>query len=187
MYKITREQASEELNMSTRSIDRYIRSGKLRSKKEWKIVYIHQSDIEKLQWKNSHQEIIVKDKNIKKTSSWFEKKEIIPQSHNSHLDQVYYDLKNELKEKDFEIKKLNIEIGKMQEIVKNSISLIDYKKSHFLLEESKSGLTIELEQIKKELEKKEGEIKEERKLNYIMITVTCILFFIILWIWFIKI
>lgn len=46
MYQVTREEASSMLNLSTRSIDRYIRSGKLRSKKEGKIVYIHQEDID---------------------------------------------------------------------------------------------------------------------------------------------
>jgi predicted site-specific integrase-resolvase len=34
MYKLTRKEASELLNMSTRSIDRYIKSGKIRIKKD---------------------------------------------------------------------------------------------------------------------------------------------------------
>jgi excisionase family DNA binding protein len=40
MYKYTRQEAAEMLNISTRSVDRYIKSGKLRSKKEGKIVFV---------------------------------------------------------------------------------------------------------------------------------------------------
>jgi predicted site-specific integrase-resolvase len=41
MYNITRADAAEKLGVSTRSVDRYVKSGKLRSKKEGKIIYIH--------------------------------------------------------------------------------------------------------------------------------------------------
>ena len=62
MYKLTREEASNLLNISTRSIDRYIRSWKLRAKKDWKIVYIHQDDVDNfLWWNTSKQEILTKD------------------------------------------------------------------------------------------------------------------------------
>lgn len=62
MYKITREEAAIKLNISTRSIDRYIRAWKLRSKKEWKIVYINEDDINNFLWIwTKKQEIIVWD------------------------------------------------------------------------------------------------------------------------------
>ncbi|MGB2110758.1 MAG: helix-turn-helix domain-containing protein [Patescibacteria group bacterium] len=48
MYKYTRQEASEMLGISTRSVDRYIKSGKLRSKKDGKIVYVKGSDVEAL-------------------------------------------------------------------------------------------------------------------------------------------
>jgi excisionase family DNA binding protein len=40
MYKYTRQEAADMLGISTRSVDRYIKSGKLRSKKDGKIVYV---------------------------------------------------------------------------------------------------------------------------------------------------
>jgi excisionase family DNA binding protein len=48
MYTITRQEAAEVLNISTRSIDRYIRAGKLRSMKDGKIIYINDKDIQNL-------------------------------------------------------------------------------------------------------------------------------------------
>ena len=45
MYKLTRKEAAELLNISTRSIDRYIKSGKIRTKKDWKVVCVNDEDI----------------------------------------------------------------------------------------------------------------------------------------------
>lgn len=188
MYNVTREQAAIELNMSTRSIDRYIRSGKLRSKKEGKIVYIHADDIGNFWWNTRKQEVIIPQAKEKKSS--FESREISTQIDNNgqeNLFVIYQDLKSEIKQKDEEIKKLNQDIWRMQEVVKNSISMIEYKKSHFLLEESKNGLSQELQQVKKELEQKTKEIKEERTLNYIMIWVTCVIFIMMVILWIVKI
>lgn len=67
MYKLTRQEAAEELNISTRSIDRYIKSWKLRAKKQWKIVYIHSQDIENMLWKwKTKQEVIIDNSSSKK-------------------------------------------------------------------------------------------------------------------------
>ena len=46
-------------------------------------------------------------------------------------------LKEEIDKKDNEIKDLTFKIGKMEEVVKSSISVIEFKKNQYLLEESK--------------------------------------------------
>jgi|TARA_Y100001960_G_C14570249_1_gene775477 excisionase family DNA binding protein len=48
MYKYTRQEVAEKLNISTRSVDRYIKAGKLRAKKDGKVVYVKGSDVEAL-------------------------------------------------------------------------------------------------------------------------------------------
>ena len=48
MYTLTRQNTADKLDISTRSVDRYIKSGKLRSKKEGKIIYIHARDVANL-------------------------------------------------------------------------------------------------------------------------------------------
>ena len=75
MYTYTRQDAADLLWISTRSIDRYIKSGKLRSKKEWKIVYVNDDDIKNLSWwQDSKQEII--DKKPEKKTNWSERNKI---------------------------------------------------------------------------------------------------------------
>ena len=50
MYTYTRQDVAELLWISTRSVDRYIKAWKLRSKKEWKIVYVNNEDVKNLWW-----------------------------------------------------------------------------------------------------------------------------------------
>ena len=92
-----------------------------------------------------------------------------------------------MRQKDEELKDMSMKIGKMEEVVKNSISMIEYKKTQFLLEESKNSLAIDLESTKKDLETKEGLLKEEKKLNYILIIVCVLLFLALVVIWLVKI
>jgi hypothetical protein len=75
----------------------------------------------------------------------------------------------------------------MEEIVKNSISIIEFKKSQFLLEESKNSVVIDLENTKKELDEKTKEINNEKKLNYILLSTLILFIIILLIIWFVKI
>jgi uncharacterized membrane protein YgaE (UPF0421/DUF939 family) len=71
---------------------------------------------------------------------------------------------------------LSIRLGSAEEIAKNSVSLIDYKKSQFLLEESKSNLNqaiIDLESDKEQLEKKIN----YQKVNNVILLVALIFVF----------
>lgn len=186
MYNITREQAADMLNISTRSIDRYIKAWKLRSKKDWKIVYIHGNDIDNFLNPSSKQEIIIWNTNQKEEINSSDIV-LVNSENNSTTFKIYEDLKEQIREKDEEIKNLNFQIWKMEEVVKNSISMVEFKKTQFLLEESKNSLSTDLEWAKKELEEKKKEIEKERKLNYVLISFL-VVFIILLWlIWFIKI
>ena len=65
MYNLTRQDAAEKLNISTRSIDRYIKSWKVRAKKDGKVVYVSESDIENLLSGGSvKQEVIYEKKDM---------------------------------------------------------------------------------------------------------------------------
>ncbi|MDP5039177.1 MAG: helix-turn-helix domain-containing protein [Candidatus Gracilibacteria bacterium] len=183
MYKITRDEASLLLNLSTRSIDRYIKSGKLRSKKDGKIVYIHQDDIDNFLGSNKNkQEVIVKENIVVE-----EKKPVKKEVNNEMVNFIYQDLKSEIEKKDEEIKNLSVENGKLQEMIKSSISLIEFKKTQFLLEESKNGAITNLENTKKELTEKLQELNDEKKLNYILTITVVVLIILLIIIWVITI
>lgn len=178
MYKYTRQEVAEKLNISTRSVDRYIKAWKLRAKKDGKVVYVKGSDVEALLWGTSiKQEVIVpktETKSIHVESS--ESKSVsIPSEVNQTLDNIYGDLRTQIQEKDWKIQELSVKLGKYEEVVKNSVSLIEFKKSQFLLDESKTYLTNEVEDLKIEKERLGGELRSEKKTNLILVVFVVIL------------
>lgn len=135
MYNITRQQAAEILSISTRSVDRYIKSGKLRAKKEGKIIYIHESDIRTLGGNAEKKQEVIIPKETPKTQP---SQTPSPSTEISgSLEKIYVDLRSEIQKKDHLIQNLSLQLGEAKEIAKNSISLVEFKKSQFLLEESK--------------------------------------------------
>ena len=197
MYTITRQDASEILWVSTRSVDRYIKSGKLRSKKEWKIIYIPSKDIENIsgQTNDRKQEVIMPKE---KTESYSESKknfqtpppqsnEIMDAQSRATLEKIYLDLRGEIQTKDKATQDLSIRLGQAQEIAKNSVSLVEFKKSQFLLEESKGHLSWENNSLKEKTEELSQKLKYEKTTNYLLIGF-CVILVIALWLlWFVKI
>ena len=198
MYNITRQEAAEKLSVSTRSIDRYVKAGKLRSKKEGKIIYIHSVDIENLSGNANDKkpEVIMPKERVSYTESksytaqetpQTQSNEVMDPSSRATLEKIYLDLRSEIKTKDKAIQDLSIRLGQAQEVAKNSVSLIEFKKSQFLLEESKGHIASENAELKQVSTTLKEKLKYEKTTNYILIAF-CVMLVIALWIlWFIKI
>jgi len=184
MYNLTRQDAAEKLNISTRSIDRYIKSWKVRAKKDGKVVFVSETDIENLlSWGSVKQEVIYEKQNM-------EEKNIVKHDSSAAtwtLEKIYEDLRWEIQKKDEIIQTLSIRVWKSEEVAKNSVSLIDFKKSQFLLEESKGSLHKEIEDIEKEKNNLKRELKYEKTTNIILIVFVILLLAIAGTIWFVKI
>ncbi len=181
MYTLTRQEVAEKLNISTRSVDRYIKSWKLRSKKDWKIVYVNDEDVKNLSWEwEKKQEVIVNTKPKKEK----ETKEVKTTENQAWtLWMIYKDLKEEIQKKDQLIQTLAMRVWKAEEVAKNSVSLIDFKKSQFLLEESKDSLNKELSKIESEKSKLAGELKYEKTNNKLLIFFVIVLIIIVWVVW----
>jgi len=190
MYKLTRQEVANKLSISTRSVDRYIKAWKLRSKKEWKVVYINQNDVINLMWGWNTNQVIYKQKEEIKP-----KKEEKVVKITKHWDEgtawtlweIYKDLKQEIQKKDTLIQNLAMRVGKAEEVAKNSVTLIDFKKSQYLLEESKENVNKELDETVKEKEKLEVALKYEKTSNLILIVFVVLLLAVAWIIWFMKI
>ena len=185
-YNLTRQEVAKILDISTRSVDRYIRSGKLRSKKKWKIVFINQNDVENLKLGNNknHEFIISKKPQIiDNNTSRNNNLEIYWGLQNVTLDMIYEDLRDEIKRKDEIIQQISIKLWKSEEITKNSVSLVEFKKSQFLLEESKWHLNNEVQKLKEEKKDLEKDLGYKKTTNLVLIIFMLILliFCFILW------
>lgn len=185
MYNLTRQEAADLLKMSTRNIDRYIKSGKIRHKKEGKTILVNSDDVNKMLWWNKiNQEIIVNKKEVKEETS----KDIVVKTENSRqVDFIYTDLKKIIEEKDRKIENLTYTIAKVEENLKNSITMVEFKKSQFLLEQSRESLEKDLEMEKKKNEELEVKIKKENKMSMIFVSVAIVALILLVIVWFIKV
>ncbi len=191
MYDLTRQEVADKLNISTRSVDRYIKAWKLRSKKDWKVVYVNNDDIENIMWTWDYQQEIIVEKKVNSNiqDDIQEKKVIVKNNENINwtLTSIYKDLKEEIQKKDQLIQTLAMRVWKAEEVAKNSVSLIDFKKSQYLLEESKEYLDKELNQLIKEKEKLEKDLKYEKTSNILLIIFVVILLAIAWTVWYMQI
>ena len=142
-----------------------------------------------ISWGSVKQEIIVEKKQATNNEQFFSSsKEVdFPSNNKNVLDEVYDDLRNEIKEKDLIIRELSIRVWRSEEIAKNSVSLIDFKKSQFLLEESKSNLNQSIIDLQAEKETVTTELKYQKTNNLILLISLIVLFAIAGTIFMIKI
>lgn len=118
MYTITRQEAADILNISTRSIDRYIRAGKLRSQKDGKIIFINDKDIQNLKSSDiTNQEIISPEKEYNEVHQRKYRSDeegsyskSISFRGESLLEPIYNDLREEIKKKDEVIQTLSLRL-----------------------------------------------------------------------------
>lgn len=194
MYNITRSDAADILKISTRSLDRHIKAWKIRAKKEWKIVYVNAEDIKAMSWtSNNNHEVIIPQKQDNRDSEVFESSStwVVKKSDydkiSASFERVFTWLREEIQRKDEKIEDLSMKLGRAEEVAKNSVNLIDYKKSQFLLEESKTHLNKELSDVKTVNSKLEEELKYEKTTNKLLIAFVILLLIIAAVIWFVKI
>ena len=195
MYNINRLEASEILWVSTRSIDRYIKSWKIRAEKKWKVILLNENDIKTLSWVAPvKQKIIIKSETENITSNKSEV--LVSDSSDSGLvkkteyekilatfDKMFANFRDEIKNKDSKIQELSIKLWQARAEKNNSIDLIEYKKVQFLSEEAKKWLSNNLEKEKQEKEKISRELKYEKTTNKLLI-IFIIILFIASWVFF---
>jgi len=184
MYQYTRQDVADKLNISTRSVDRYIKSWKLRAKKDGKVVYVKWSDIEAIiSWSSVKQEVILPSNPVDEKSIQKKTEHIVSWG----LDSIYKDLRQEISKKDEIIQSLSLNLWRAEEISKNSVSLIEFKKSQFLLDESRWYLNKEIEDLKSSNDKLNWDLKYEKTSNILLIIFVIALLIISGTVWFMQI
>jgi len=184
MYSYTRAQAADMLAISTRSLDRYVKAGKLRSKKKGKIVYIKTEDVDKMAWKHSSKPQVIMSGTTSQTLNSRTVATEAQSNNNGTLSAIYADLRREISQKDELIQNLSVRIGRAEEIAKNSVNLVEFKKSQFLLEESKGHLSKEVSELGKENHELKANLKYEKTTNIVLIIFVLILIAIAATIWY---
>lgn len=178
---VDREEASTILKVSTRTVDRYIRKYRFKTRKDGRRVLIKRDDVDHII--NDHIGHFVDIKstglNIKldrqnvdnevSNMSNFKVKDIKVEGVKSDGDlddadgkiykNLYTDTKNELKEKQERLEAATYRVGQLEAQVKNMVPLLDYNRKEKELKEA--GIAIE----QKALEKDQAVRLMEKKLR----------------------
>ena len=182
-YTITRNQAASLLWVSTRTIDRYVKSGKLSYKKIANKVILNEEELKILQneFSSLRQEISTELlwENDEKTIS------VKPVSDLSTLDEkldkfylIFQEKDKQIDEKNKIIFMLQQRIGELEAKIQTMIALPDYNKEKQQAIEEKRILEEKLAKLK-------NGVKEQETKTYVVLIFAVILV-IIAWIFYIK-
>lgn len=183
-YTIDRYEGAKLLNCSTRTVDRYISAGKIRSKRIGKKIFLHDEDIRILQNGGIQEDYIVIDSQGQIVTAPDNESQFTRRPVAVDYKQLFDDAQKAIERKDVLIQELSYRAGQAEAELKNSISMIEYKKATMLLESAK----IHSEEEKKVLDKKIEEItttlEQKNTANTILLILVSVLFLVAVVLWF---
>ncbi|MCX6823999.1 MAG: helix-turn-helix domain-containing protein [candidate division SR1 bacterium] len=174
MYNVTREVAAKSLNISTRTIDRYIKNGKLSYKKIANKVLLAKEEVIELKQEFAalHQELnteIVNQPNNTHTTSMANKGDL-----ENSIDQkvekfflIFKEKEKMLEEKNKVIFVLQQRVSELESKIQHMVALPDYNKE-------KQEAIIEKQKLEEKIGQLKGMIKNEKLKNLIFIGLSLI-------------
>lgn len=173
-YNVTREVAAKSLNISTRTIDRYIKSGKLSYKKIANKVLLAKEEVIALkqEFATLHQELsseIINQSNTTTTTGLANKGDV-----ESAIDQkiekfflIFKEKEKMLEEKNKMIFVLQQRVSELETKIQHMVALPDYNKE-------KQEAIIEKQKLEEKIGQLKGMIKNEKLKNLIFIALSLI-------------
>lgn len=189
-YSVDREKAAMLLGVSTRSIDRYIKSNKIRSRKLGKKLYLHDEDIERLRAGGIQEDFVIMTGDSDSYTDAQDEAVVTLHSTPKHTmrDMVNYrDLYDQANEKitvkDKMIQELSYRLGQSETELKNTISISEYKKATFLLESAKSQWEEEKSHMSEKVSFLENSLKREHVLVKTLVITLMVTFVVSVCLW----
>lgn len=148
VFTISREDASKMLGVSTRTVDRYIHSGKIRTKRDGKLIMLHKDDVTQVKggWVQTDYEVLAPKPTLV-PSIGYDPREA--------QNEILRTLETIIREKDALIQELTFKLGKLESDITNTVPKLEHKRAVIALEEANSSRMHDMEMIvqtKKEIE-----------------------------------
>jgi excisionase family DNA binding protein len=196
-FTLDREAAADRLWVSSRTIDRHIQAGRIRTRRIGKKMFLEDEDIESLRnldpaRREEDYVVIMDDKKMPP------KHELLHSRESNHtiavsapdntavteLVRLYEETRNIISQKDEIIQDLSYRLGKTEMELKNTIPLVDYNKATFLLESAKTKWTEDADRLAHTVETLEKEISKRNNaiisiaLLFVLVLVFSVVFFL---------
>jgi len=194
---VDRIEASKILKVSTRTVDRYMRSYRFKTRKDGRRVLIKKIDIDKIirdhigrlvdidennlnnilnpidadnQSENSTG-LTVKDIKIKKLKN---EEERLSTEQQIYKD-LYVETKKELKEKQDRLEAATYRVGQLETQAKNMVPMLDYNKKERALQEAYSAMGQRAKQSEETIQKMEVKLRSERIAKWVYLSIVGLL------------
>jgi len=166
-YNVTREVAAKSLNISTRTIDRYIKSGKISYKKIANKVLLAKEEVVALkdEFATLHQELNTEIINQSSSSSSLANKSDFENTIDQKIDKFFLVFKEKEKiveEKNKMIFVLQQRVTELETKIQHMVALPDYNNE-------KQAAIIEKQKLEEKIGQLKGMIKNEKLKNLIFI------------------
>ncbi len=193
-FTLDREQAAARLGVSSRTIDRHIQAGRIRTRRIGKKMFLEDDDVELIRnmdpARREEDYVIIMDDD-KKTSTHeiVQPGKWLQVADNSsaaitELVRLYEETRSIIARKDETIQDLSYKLGKTETELRNTIPLVDYNKATFLLESAKAKsnedatiLSTQIANLEKEITKRNGAILSLALLFVLVLAFSVVLFF----------
>lgn len=185
-FSLDRDGASRRLWVSSRTIDRHIQAGRIRTRRIGKKMFLEEDDVETLRMTDpSRREedyiVIQTDTPEPDMPEIMQKsKQIVDPKQESmaltEIVRIYEDARDQIARKDTIIQELSYKLWKAETELANSTPNLEYKKATFLLESAKSKSDTDADILGKKILTLESEVT---KRNSALITLV-ILFILVL-------
>lgn len=183
VYNVTRESAAKMLGISTRTVDRYVRSWKLSYKKVANKVLLEKNEIHSLKKDFSALNKEVQTEIISQSSwTWLTKSnpqlEAMIEQKLEKFFLIFKEKDKMIEEKNKIIFVLQQRVGELESKIQNMIALPDYTKE-------KQEAIIEKQKLEEKISQLKNSVKNEKMINLVLIALTLV-FLIIAWFLFFK-
>ncbi len=184
---VDRDEASKILNVSTRTVDRYIRKFKFKTRKDGRRVLIKRKDVDQIIQDQIGQYVELKNENLKeatqKKKTDIAVKDIKVESVNKKSEKgakdekdekvfqnLYNETKKELKEKQERLDAATYRVGQLEAQVESMVPMLDYTRKEKELKEARN--TIEQKEVEKlkAVNQMENKLRRERIAKWIYLS-----------------
>jgi hypothetical protein len=194
---VDREEASNILKVSTRSVDRYIRKYRFKTRKDGRRVLIKREDLDKIIQDHIGQFVDIKSTDFKikldrqsvdnqgSNMSNFKIKnlkidQIKEGDESEEIDgkiyrNLYIETKKELKEKQERLEAATYRVGQLESQVKNMVPLLDYNRKEKELKEANIAVEQKAIEAKQTINQMEKKLRMERIAKWIYISLVGLL------------
>lgn len=161
VFTLTREDASKMIGVSTRTIDRYIHAGKIRTKRDGKVIMLHKEDVTQVKGGGEQKDYeVIAPKPTLVPSIGYDAREA--------QNEILRTLETIIREKDALIQELSFKLGKIESEMNNTIPRLEHKKALLALEEAQSSRLHDMDMLVQTKNTLENKYQREKLISTVL-------------------